>query len=167
MKRLHVHVSVENLADSIRFYSSMFAAEPTVQKSDYAKWQLEDPWVNFAISKRGDAVGVDHLGIQVETADELAEMEHRLQAAQLPHLPQQGSSCCYAKSDKHWSVDPSGIPWEAFHTLDSIPVYGNDTRGATEEKGGEAAQASACCAQTQAQKLATKLVAKVTGSSCC
>ncbi|MDR2876151.1 MAG: VOC family protein [Methylobacillus sp.] len=124
MKRLHVHVSVENLADSMRFYTSLFDAEPTVSKPDYAKWMLDDPRVNFAISQRGSPAGLDHLGIQAESDDELRELEQRIQAAALPHLAQPDSDCCYAKSDKHWSLDPGGIPWEMFHTLDSIPTYG-------------------------------------------
>ena len=124
MKRLHVHISVENLQDSVRFYSAMFAAEPSVLHADYAKWMLDDPRVNFAISQRGNKVGLDHLGIQAENAEELAELGQRLEAATLPHVAQPGSTCCYARSDKHWSVDPSGIPWESFHTLESIPTYG-------------------------------------------
>jgi hypothetical protein len=129
MKRLHVHVSVVNLAESIRFYSALFAAEPTVTKTDYAKWMLDDPRMNFAISEHaGQAKGLDHLGIQAESADELAGLEQRLQAAELPHLAQPGSNCCYARSDKHWSLDPSGIAWETFHTLDSIPTYGEHRR---------------------------------------
>ncbi|WP_374488837.1 ArsI/CadI family heavy metal resistance metalloenzyme [Zoogloea sp.] len=124
MKRLHVHISVENLQDSVRFYSAVFAAEPSVLHPDYAKWMLDDPRVNFAISQRGSKVGLDHLGIQAETPEELAELGNRLEAAALPHVAQPGSTCCYARSDKHWSVDPSGIPWESFHTLESIPTYG-------------------------------------------
>lgn len=168
MKRLHVHVSVDNLAASIRFYSGIFAAEPTLEQADYAKWMLDDPRVNFAISKRGRAKGLDHLGIQAESAEELQEIEQRLQAADLPHLPQPNSSCCYAKSDKHWSIDPNGIAWEAFHTLGSIPTYGENTREALAAEHAEAVAASACgCSQNPAQKLASQLVAKVTGSSCC
>jgi hypothetical protein len=129
---------------------------------------LDDPRVNFAISKRGRAKGVDHLGIQAESAEELAELEQRLQAADLPHLAQPNSTCCYVKSDKHWSIDPNGVPWEAFHTLNGIPTYGEDTREATEAVVSEAASESGCgCSQTPVQKLASKLVAKVTGTSCC
>ena len=114
MKRLHVHVAVADLAASIRFYSAMFAAEPTVTKDDYAKWMLDDPRVNFAISARGATPGLNHLGVQVESADELAEM---------------GTACCYAKSDKYWATDPQGIAWETYHTLDSIPVFGGQQEG--------------------------------------
>lgn len=124
MKRLHVHVSVDNLADSIKFYSNMFAAQPTVVKSDYAKWMLEDPRVNFAVSQRGAEIGLNHLGIQVESADELSDMQARLQSLQPDVEKEEGVACCYAKSDKYWMNDPSGIAWETFHTLDHIPVFG-------------------------------------------
>ncbi|GAC1405611.1 MAG: ArsI/CadI family heavy metal resistance metalloenzyme [Burkholderiaceae bacterium] len=126
MKRLHVHVSVENLADSIRFYSSMFAVEPTVQKADYAKWMLDDPRVNFAISQRGAQTGLNHLGIQVESGTELDEMQARLESLQPGVEKEEDVACCYAKSDKYWVTDPQGIAWETFHTLDTIPVFGED-----------------------------------------
>jgi catechol 2,3-dioxygenase-like lactoylglutathione lyase family enzyme len=140
MNRFHVHVAVADLDQSVRFYSALFAAEPTVSKPDYAKWMLDDPRVNFAISKRGQAQGLDHLGIQAEGAEELAELERRLQAANLPHLAQPGSNCCYAQSDKHWSLDPSGIPWETFHTLGAIPIYGEHERPAA---------GASCCGPAQ------------------
>jgi predicted enzyme related to lactoylglutathione lyase len=124
MKRLHVHVAVDDLAASIQFYSTMFAAEPTVTKSDYAKWMLDDPRVNFAISARGAAPGLNHLGVQVENADELAEMNARLQKLEGDVIEEMGTACCYAKSDKYWATDPTGIAWETYHTLDSIPVFG-------------------------------------------
>lgn len=124
MKRLHVHVSVDNLADSIRFYSGMFGAEPSVVKSDYAKWMLDDPRVNFAISHRGAETGLNHLGIQTESTDELSEMQARLTSLQPDVEKEEDVSCCYAKSDKYWVTDPSGIAWETFHTLDTIPVFG-------------------------------------------
>lgn len=126
MKRLHVHVSVTNLADSIRFYSGMFASKPSVVKTDYAKWMLDDPRVNFAISQRGADIGLNHLGIQVESADELAEMNTRLQGLQASITEETDAACCYAKSDKYWATDPQGIAWETFHTLDTIPVFGGD-----------------------------------------
>lgn len=141
MKRLHVHVAVDNLQQSIKFYSGMFAAEPTVVKPDYAKWMLDDPRVNFAISQRGREAGVNHLGIQVESADELAEMQGRLTTLQTALLEEPNASCCYAKSDKYWVNDPSGIAWETFHTLDSIPVYGEHAASAQ-----AADPAGACCA---------------------
>ena len=135
MKRLHVHLRVTDLDASIRFYSGLFAAAPTVVKADYAKWMLDDPRVNFAISSRSNTAGLDHLGIQVESEAELAEMNQRLEAAHLPKQSQLGTACCYARSDKHWTVDPQGIAWESYHTLDSAPTFaGNDT--------GD----SACCA---------------------
>ncbi|MEF9443341.1 glyoxalase/bleomycin resistance/dioxygenase family protein [Burkholderia sp. 1B3(2022)] len=125
MKRMHIHVSVDNLDDSIRFYRAMFGnAEPTVRKSDYCKWELTDPAVNFAISRRGAKPGVDHIGIQVDTDAELAEMNARFAAAQLPVQEQIGTTCCYSKSDKAWTVDPQGVAWETFRTLEAAPVYG-------------------------------------------
>ena len=137
MKRLHIHVAVENLADSICFYSSLFATLPKVQKTDYAKWMLDDPKVNFAISARGAAVGLNHLGIQVESGHELSEMQSRLEALQPGVKMEEDVACCYAKSDKYWVTDPQGIAWETFHTLDSIPVFG--------EGSSEQASMGACC----------------------
>ena len=116
MKRLHVHVSVDDLAASARFYSTLFAAEPAVAKSDYVKWMLDDPRVNFAISTRGGKSGLDHLGIQVETKDELHEVYDRLQAADRPVLDQGATNCCYAQSEKSWITDPQGLSWETFLT---------------------------------------------------
>src|ERR1700735_4176159 len=127
MKRLHIHVAVEDLTRSIGFYSTLFGAEPTVRQHDYAKWMLDDPRVNFAISDRAHAAGVDHLGIQVETRDELAELAGRLKAAGADTLDQTDAACCYAKSDKSWVEDPSGISWETFFTFGAAKVYGEDT----------------------------------------
>ena len=143
MKRLHVHVSVHDLEQSIRFYSSLFASEPSVKKDDYAKWMLDDPRVNFAISNRSSKKGVDHLGIQAENGGELEELGARLAQADVSVTAQKGASCCYAKSDKYWTLDPQGIAWESFHTLDSAPVYGDDTRGTA--KPAQNAKAT-CCA---------------------
>lgn len=123
MKRMHIHVAVKNLEESISFYSKMFATEPTVLKTDYAKWQLEDPKVNFAISARGAEVGLNHLGIQVDDAHELSDMKTRLDNLQAELIEEEGTACCYAKSDKYWVNDPSGIAWETFHTLETIPVF--------------------------------------------
>ncbi len=148
MKRLHVHVAVDNLAASIQFYSTVFASEPTVQKSDYAKWMLDDPRVNFAISARGAEPGLNHLGVQVESAEELAEMNERLQKLESDVIEEMGTACCYAKSDKYWATDPTGIAWETYHTLDSIPVFGASDDGA--------AHAGGCCVPEPA-------VAKVSG----
>jgi len=131
MKRLHVHVSVEDIAQSVRFYSILFAAEPTVIKYDYAKWMLDDPRVNFAISRRGHAAGIEHLGIQVEDKAELAEIFSRLAQAERPIVEEQATNCCYAKSDKQWISDPQGIPWETFLTHGESTVYGQD--GATQK----------------------------------
>jgi len=152
MKRFHVHVAVDKLADSIKFYSGMFGSEPTVVKSDYAKWQLEDPRVNFAISQRGAQIGLNHLGIQVESNDELGEMQSRLESLQPGVEKEEGVSCCYAKSNKYWVNDPSGIAWETFHTLDSIPVFGDASN--TESESNAAIGSAACCvpfARTNAQ----------------
>ena len=127
MKRFHVNVSVNDLSDSIRFYTALFASEPAVRKDDYAKWMLEDPRINFAISKRGYAVGVNHLGVQVDSGSELAAMRDQLTRADHALVEQANAACCYARSDKYWITDPSGIAWETFHTLDSIPIFGADT----------------------------------------
>ena len=140
MKRFHVHVAVRDLNQSVRFYSTLFAAEPTVLKEDYAKWQLDDPRVNFAISTRATKVGVDHLGIQAENGDDLENLGSRLAQADVAITEQKGASCCYAKSDKYWTLDPQGIAWESFHTLESAPVYGKDA-GAREVQ-----TKPACCA---------------------
>lgn len=142
MKRLHVHVAVHDLKQSIRFYSALFAAQPAVEKDDYAKWMLDDPRVNFAISMRGRKAGLDHLGIQAENGDELEDIGSRLAQADVSVLPQKGASCCYAKSDKYWTLDPQGIAWESFHTLDSVPVYGGDTRAQAAQSKAKVA----CCA---------------------
>ena len=125
MKRLHVHVSVADLEHSVRFYSALFAAEPTIIKPDYAKWMLEDPRVNFAISTRSGRTGLDHLGIQVETADELKEVYGRLRQADRPVLEEGATTCCYAKSEKSWISDPQGLAWEAFLTSGESTVYGD------------------------------------------
>lgn len=126
MNRLHVHVAVRNLAESVRYYATLFGAEPTVRKDDYAKWMLEDPRVNFAISARGRAPGVDHLGIQVEEPPALAAITARLQAAEASIKQEGDAHCCYARSDKTWSTDPSGIRWESFHTHGTVITYGLD-----------------------------------------
>lgn len=156
MKRLHVHVAVEDLEKSRAFYSTMFGAEPTVVEADYAKWMLDDPRVNFAISARGRAGGVDHLGIQVETADELAGIAARLKAAEQATVSETNAACCYARSDKEWAVDPSGIRWESFLTHGQITTYGE---GSQFDVKADAAPA-ACCAPKAA-------VAEPATSSCC
>ncbi len=131
MKRLHIHVSVPDVGKSIGFYSKLFAAEPSVVKPDYAKWMLYDPRVNFAISSRGRALGLDHLGIQAESPDELQDIYGRLQAADRPVLEEGATTCCYAQSTKSWIGDPAGIAWEAFLTTGDSTIYG-DSQGEVE-----------------------------------
>ena len=123
MKRFHLHLHVDDLATNIGFYSRLFAAEPTRVETDYAKWMLQDPPVNFAISTRGHSAGIDHLGIQTDDPAELAAMKARAQAADLALRDEGVGTCCYARSEKHWITDPQGIAWEHFHTLENIPVF--------------------------------------------
>jgi catechol 2,3-dioxygenase-like lactoylglutathione lyase family enzyme len=151
MKRLHVHVSVGDLDQSIGFYSKLFAAEPTVVKPDYAKWMLEDPRVNFAISTRSGEPGLDHLGIQVESEGELREVYARLQQADRPVFEEGATTCCYAKSEKSWVADPQGIAWETFLTSGESTVYGDSADlGAIRTVRGtqlpEQGTEGACCA---------------------
>lgn len=138
MKRFHVHVHVEDLDKSVAFYSALFGAQPSRTEADYAKWMLDDPRVNFAISNRGGAIGVDHLGLQTDDAAELAELKSRAQAADMALEDEGETTCCYARSEKHWVTDPQGIAWEHFHTLDSIPTF------SAHEPAAKAA--SSCCA---------------------
>ena len=138
MKRIHLHISVDDLAKSISFYNTLFGASPTVEKVDYAKWILDDPLVNFAISQRGAKAGLDHIGIQVDSDDELRQIKSRLETADMDMLTQEGTTCCYAKSDKHWVQDPAGIAWETYRTLESAPTFNNATESTMAE--------SACCA---------------------
>jgi hypothetical protein len=144
MKRLHLHVAVDDLTQSIGFYSVLFAAEPTVVKTDYAKWMLDDPRVNFAISTRGRKAGLDHLGIQVESADELQEVYARLHRASADVTEQGQVTCCYARSEKAWIDDPSGIAWETFLTSGESTQYGDGTGERVARVAHE--KASACCA---------------------
>lgn len=152
MKRLHLHVGVENLSRSIGFYSTLFGADPTVVKHDYAKWMLEDPRVNFAISSGNHAgKGIEHLGIQAENPQELSEVYGRLRAADRPVLEEGRTTCCYAKSEKSWISDPDGIVWEAFYTDGEATVYGDSPElTAVSENAAE----TACCAPSIAQKQA-------------
>lgn len=149
MKRLHVHVGVADLDRSIGFYSTLFAAEPTVRKADYAKWMLDDPRVNFAISTRDPGgEGVRHLGIQVENGAELQEVYGRLQAADAPVLEEGATTCCYAKSEKSWIADPQGVVWETFHTTGESTSYGGNPALeslAAQGEGQPRTQAAACC----------------------
>lgn len=139
MNRFHVHLHVGDLAASVGFYSKLFSAEPTRLESDYAKWMLEDPRINFAISTRGHAPGIDHLGIQTDDPAELAILRQRAQAADMPLTDEGATSCCYARSEKHWVTDPQGIAWEHFHTLADIPVFSEAAAK------GDAQPAKACC----------------------
>ena len=147
MKRLHVHVAVKDLDASIRFYSHLFASEPAVRKPDYAKWMLEDPRVNFAISQRDGTHGVRHLGIQVENRDELVEIYGRLQRAERPVVEQGETICCYAQSEKSWIDDPQGVQWETFLTTGESTVYGSD---AIQPKVQTPCCAPSCCAPESA-----------------
>ena len=141
MKRFHVHLHVDDLNRSIGFYSHLFATQPARVESDYAKWMLDDPPVNFAISTRGSQPGIDHLGIQTDDAGELAALKARAQAADMALLDEGETTCCYARSEKHWITDPQGIAWEHFHTLANIPVF-------SEAKSSPAT--TACCAPRSA-----------------
>ena len=130
MKRFHVHVAVPDLSAGIRFYSTLFGAEPSVSKTDYAKWMLDDPRLNFAISERSATAGINHLGFQVDSGEELESLHRQLQAASREVTAEVGAHCCYAKSDKYWVTDPAGIAWESFHSLGSIPMFGDETPAA-------------------------------------
>jgi catechol 2,3-dioxygenase-like lactoylglutathione lyase family enzyme len=141
MKRLHLHVSVPDLARSIRFYETLFGAPPTVVKDDYAKWMLEDPRVNLAISQRGAAPGVDHVGIQTDTAEELGALAARLKAAGETTFDEAAAACCYARSDKSWVNDPAGVRWETFFTFGEATTFGEDAAAAVLARPAEAV----CC----------------------
>jgi catechol 2,3-dioxygenase-like lactoylglutathione lyase family enzyme len=150
MKRFHVHVAVRDLNESVRFYSALFAAKPSVLHPEYAKWMLDDPRVNFAISTRGGAPGIDHLGIQAENADELAELGMRLDAAGQAVVPEAGAECCHARSDKMWTEDPQGTRWETFHTMGSIATY-HGASGTSEMSSARGVDLKILSAATQAQ----------------
>ena len=145
MKRLHMHIAVADLDRNVKFYSTLFGAEPVVRKPDYAKWMLDDPRVNFAISARGMKAGLDHVGIQVENETELADIHSRLARADQQMLAQQETSCCYAKSNKYWVQDPQGIAWEAYQTLGEVPVFGDGALTAQSATGSTVA----CCSPAQ------------------
>lgn len=155
MKRFHVHLGVDDLDRSIAFYSTLFAAPPTVTKPDYAKWMLDDPRVNFAISTGHATRGVEHLGIEVEHAAELDDVSARLSAADGPVLDEGATACCYAQSTKAWIADPQGVMWEAFHTTGEATVYGNDPALATLGAASAGAVAGNCCAPAAAPKTAS------------
>ena len=156
MNRFHVHLNVADLEGSIRFYTELFAAPPTVRKDDYAKWMLDDPRVNFAISNTGRAPGVDHLGLQVDSGAELATLGKRLEAAGGTVVPEEATICCYAQSDKNWTEDPQGTRWETFHTFgEATHYYAADAACATDgaactpkaaEMKPKVGKGVACCA---------------------
>lgn len=164
MKRFHVHVAVADIPSSIRFYSAMFGTEPAVTQPDYAKWMLEDPRVNFAISSRGHVPGVNHMGLQVDSEEELAVLRERTARAEIAALDQPEAACCYARSNKYWTPDPQGIAWETYHTLGAIPVFGEDTERAAspaQAPASEVVSSGACCIPLAKQAEATAT------SACC
>lgn len=143
MKHFHVHVAVDNIKTSIDFYSKLFGQQPTKQQDDYAKWMLEDPRVNFAISARGHAAGLNHFGFQVDSPEELVELKKLADAASHGEVLNQGETeCCYAKSEKHWTIDPSGLAWEHFHTMADNLTFGDDTTN----------QSDVCCIPVRGSK---------------
>lgn len=172
MKRFHVHLHVTDLAQSVTFYSRLFAADPVRNEADYAKWMLEDPPVNFAISTRGEKPGIDHLGIQTDNAEELQALKDRATAADMSLLDEGATTCCYARSEKHWITDPQSIAWEHFHTLGNIPVFREkrnepsvvacctpsmQTANCCATSAGQSAPATGCCTPTL----------PVTAGACC
>jgi lactoylglutathione lyase len=168
MKRFHVHLHVDDLARSISFYSRLFAAEPTRVEADYAKWMLDDPRINFAISTRSAQPGIDHLGFQVDDASELDELKGRAAAADMALLDEGQTTCCYARSEKHWVTDPQGIAWEQFHTLGDIPVFreapqAGEAPCCTPAPASAETDATACCTPTPRGKP----VGVAVKSSCC
>jgi catechol 2,3-dioxygenase-like lactoylglutathione lyase family enzyme len=159
MKRFHVHVGVRDLDASIRFYSALFGAQPAVRKPDYAKWMVEDPRINFAISQRGDdrRVGVNHLGLQVDSDEELEALRAQAAQADLAAAAEKGVNCCYAKSDKYWYTDPTGVPWETYHSLGQVEFFGD-------EHVADGSQQAACCAPAAAPTSKTE---RPRGARCC
>lgn len=139
MKRMHVHVGVKNLDESIRFYSALFGAQPAKLKPDYAKWMLDDPHLNFAISTRSGKVGVDHMGLQVDDAGELAVLRDHMSAANISTHSDGETTCCYAKSEKSWVEDPNGVAWEAYHTMEDAQIY------SASDSAKESVDEGACC----------------------
>jgi catechol 2,3-dioxygenase-like lactoylglutathione lyase family enzyme len=174
MKRMHIHVAVGDLEKSVGFYSTLFGIAPTVRKSDYAKWRLEDPRVNFAISNRGRAAGLDHLGIETESAEELAGIAARLAAAGERLVEEQATTCCYARSDKAWVEDPEGLAWETFFSFGDSPVYGEEQpalaaccAGEVEAAAAEiSASAASCCVPANSAKVAPAHAGGPAGGCC-
>lgn len=167
MKRFHVHVCVDDIARSVRFYSTLFAAEPSIIKNDYAKWMLDDPKVNFAVSKRGSNVGLDHLGIQVEDRDELQEVWARLSEADAPVFQEGETTCCYARSEKSWIEDPQGISWETFLTTGESTQYGTEVKSATPLTRSGTVLAGAEALSNPIQITAEQTKAPCCGPTCC
>ena len=163
MKRFHVHIHVEDLARNIDFYSKMFGTQPARVESDYAKWMLDEPAVNFAISTRGQGhLGLDHLGIQVDNEADLAALKAQAQTADLALIDEGATTCCYARSDKHWVMDPQGLPWEHFRTLGTIPTF-RESPNLTQDVAGTSTDASPCCTPAPV----AKADAKSAQSACC
>jgi catechol 2,3-dioxygenase-like lactoylglutathione lyase family enzyme len=163
MKRFHVHVSVPDLAASIRFYSTLFGTGPAVVKTDYAKWMLEDPRVNFAISERGGKTGINHLGLQTDSDEELEALSGQLQQANLGTQTEREVACCYARSNKYWVTDPTGIAWETFHTLGAVPTFDG-------HEAESSASAAACCTPASRPVAVSTVGAKMpvkSASACC
>ena len=158
MKRFHVHVAVDDLAANIRFYSNVFGMPPTVEKPDYAKWMMDDPRINFAISMRGAKAGLDHLGLQVDTDEELRALRQQVAKAEIAAFEQPQAVCCYATSDKYWITDPQGLAWETYHTLAEAEMFGTDTARAN-------APAQSCCAPRPQATIAMAPTTKQ--KSCC
>jgi len=145
MNRFHMHIAVADLERNVAFYSALFGAEPTVVKPDYAKWELTDPAVNFAISARGRPAGLDHVGLQASSEDERAAIEARLSAADVAGVKQEGTTCCYAQSDKYWVTDPQGIAWETFHTLGEAPMFADEENACCAPEPTPASSSQGCC----------------------
>lgn len=180
MKRFHIHLSVADLDQATGFYSRLFGSEPSVRKDDYAKWLLDDPRLNFAISARGHAPGLNHLGFQVDEAAELAALQQRFEQADIASVAETGAACCYARSDKHWVEDPAGIAWEHFHSLGDIPVFGAPASTAQEASAdgsdgtccvplarqAEDADDAACCVPSE-QPAADRVAKDTSGPGAC
>lgn len=158
MKRFHVHVSVNDLDQSIRFYSTLFGSVPAVTKPDYAKWMLEDPRINFAISTGHNRVGINHLGLQTDTDEELEGINDQLQRADVATAAEKDVSCCYARSNKYWVKDPAGVAWETFHSLGTVPIYG----ASSEQVAPQSACGSAACGTSK-----ESTTAKTKAATCC
>ena len=170
MKRFHLHVSVKDLDESVRFYSTLFATPPAVRHADYAKWMIEDPRINFAISTDRQPAGVNHLGFQLDSDDELRAMHAQLEAADSKLIEESQQPCCYARANKYWVTDPTGIAWETFHTLANIPVYGEGTlvvnRGSSTVSTEPGETSDKCCLPPPPDS-AVCCERKAPGESCC